>query len=558
MSEGAKRIEESFRRWEENTLKETLSKLPERKQDFATISGIPLKRLYTPLDLKEKSYLEDLGFPGEYPFTRGITATTYRGRLWTRRQVVGLGTAKETNLRHKYVIQQGQTGLSNDFDLPTLTGLDSDDPMARNEVGRVGVIVDSIKDIEDLFDGIPLETVSTSMTINHPAPILLAMYIALAEKHGVRPEQLKGTIQNDPLKEFFAQKTYVFPPRPSMRIVTDLFEFCSKYMPYWNPISICGYQTRDSGGTVQQEIAFTMADAMEYVKAGLEAGLDVDQFAPRLSFLFYVHNDFLEEIAKFRAMKRIWAKIMRDKFKAKRPESWRLRMHIQTGGGTLTFQQPEVNIIRGTIQALAAVLGGVQSLAVSAFDEALSIPSEVSHRIALRTQEVIAYESGVGNTVDPLAGSYCIESLTDRIEEQVWKSFTDIESRGGMIRCVESGHIESLISAEAYKTQRAIERGELIVVGVNDFVMENEEENIETFRVNPKVEAEQIGNLRKLRKERDNQKVEKALGKVLKDVESGKNIMPSIIEAVKVCATEGEIVGEIKKCFGEYKQNIVY
>lgn len=558
MSDETKKIKEEKDRWQKTTLKETLKKLPERKEKFVTISNIPVNRLYTGNDLEDKNYLEDIAFPGEYPFTRGTTATMYRGRLWTRRQVVGLGTAKDTNLRHKYVLKHGQTGLSNDFDLPTLTGLDSDDPLAKNEVGRVGVAIDSLKDMEDLFDGIPLDSVSTSMTINHPTPILLAMYVALAEKHGIPLEKLRGTTQNDPLKEFFAQKTFVFSPRASIKTVADVFEFCSKHMPQWNPISICGYQTRDSGGTVEQEIAFTLANGMEYVQAGLDAGLDIDQFAPRISFLFYVHSDFFEEVAKFRALRRIWAKIIKEKFQAKKPESMRLRMHVQTGGGTLTLQQPEVNIIRGSLQALAAVLGGVQSLALSAYDEAFSIPSEYAQRIALRTQEVIAYESGVVNTVDPLGGSYYVESLTDRIEERVWSLLDTIEAQGGMLASVESGYVERAIAEEAFKTQRAIENGELIIVGVNKFRMDEEADEVETFRVNEEVERHQVENLRKLKQERSREKVEKALSQVLKDVERGNNMMPSIIDAVKVYATEGEIIRELKRCLGEYDQNIVF
>jgi methylmalonyl-CoA mutase N-terminal domain/subunit len=396
------------------------------------------------------------------------------------------------------------------------------------------------------------------MTINHPTPILLAMYIALAEKHGIPLDKLRGTVQNDPLKEFFAQKTFVFSPRASIKIVADVFEFCSKHMPQWNPISICGYQTRDSGGTVEQEIAFTLANGMEYIQAGLDTGLDIDLFAPRISFLFYVHSDFFEEIAKFRALRRIWAKILKEKFQAKKPESMRLRMHVQTGGGTLTLQQPEVNIIRGSLQALAAVLGGVQSMALSAYDEALSIPSEYAQRIALRTQEVIAYESGVTNTVDPLGGSYFIESLTDQIEERVWSLLDTIESQGGMLACVESGYVERVIAEEAFKTQRAIENEELVIVGLNKFRMDEETDEVETFRVNEEVERQQIKALKELKKERNNTDVEKALARVLKDVEQGNNMMPSIIDAVKVYATEGEIIRELKKVLGEYDQNIVF
>ncbi|MBN1313916.1 MAG: methylmalonyl-CoA mutase, partial [Anaerolineales bacterium] len=460
--------------------------------------------------------------------------------------------------RHKYVISQGQTGLSNDFDLPTLTGYDSDNPAARNEVGRIGVAIDTLRDMEVLFDGIPLDQVSVSFTINHPTPVILAMYVALAQKRGVDPAKLNGTAQNDPLKEFFAQKTFIFPPRPSLRIVSDVFAYCSQHMPRWNTISICHYQTRDSGATVDQELAFTFAAGIEYIRKAIEAGLDVDDFAPRISFLGYVHNDFLEEVAKFRAARRIWARIVRERFNAQDPASWRYRVHVQTGGTTLTYQQPEVNICRGTIQALAAVLGGAQSMAVSAYDEALSIPSEKSQRMSLRIQQVIAHESEVVNTVDPLGGSYYIEHLTDEIERRVWEWLDRIEEMGGLVPCVESGYIEKVIANEAYRYQREIQTKERIIVGVNDYILPNEKLEIETFRVNPAVEQEQIANLQAVRRERDSTRVEQALEKVRNVLLDGGNMMLPIIDAVKEYATEGEIINEMKKVMGEHKPVNVY
>jgi methylmalonyl-CoA mutase N-terminal domain/subunit len=552
------RIREALRGWESGTLRNTVAGRPEQSSEFATVSGIPAKVVYTPLDTASHDYLVEVGFPGTYPFTRGIHATMYRGRLWTRRQVVGLGTARDTNLRHKYVLSQGQTGLSNDFDLPTLTGYDSDHPAARNEVGRIGVAIDTLRDMELLFDGIPLDKVSVSFTINHPAPVILAMYIALAQNRGIGLAKLDGTIQNDPLKEFFAQKTYVFPPRPSLRIVSDILDYCSRQMPRWNTISICHYQTRDSGATVDQELAFAFAAGIEYIKTAIESGLAVDDFAPRLSFLGYVHNDFLEEIAKFRAARRIWAEIVRGRFGAKNPASWKYRVHVQTGGSTLTYQQPEVNICRGTIQALAAVLGGTQSMAVSAYDEALSIPSEKSQRMSLRIQQVIAHESGVVNTVDPLGGSYYIEYLTDAIEDRVWEWLDRIEKRGGMVPCVESGYIEQVIANEAHNYQKDIQSKKRIVVGVNEYVLEEETLDIETFRVDPAVEQEQITSLERVRDERDAAAVEQALERVHSALVGQDNMMPPIIDAVKAYATEGEIIAEMKKVLGEHKPLNVY
>lgn len=551
-------IKKALEAWEQNVLQETLAHRPESKEQFTTVSGIPVKGVYSPPDLDEHSYLDEVGFPGQYPFTRGVHATMYRGRIWTRRQVVGLGTASDTNRRHKYVIAQGQTGLSNDFDLPTLTGYDSDHPAARNEVGRIGVAIDTLRDVEMLFDGIPLDRVSVSFTINHPTPVILAMYIALAQKRGIDLACLNGTVQNDPLKEFFAQKTFIFPPRPSLRIVSDVFAYCSKYMPRWNTISICHYQTRDSGATVDQELAFTFAAGIEYIRAAIEAGLDIDDFAPRISFLGYVHNDFLEEVAKFRAARRIWARIVRERFGASDPASWRYRVHVQTGGTTLTYQQPEVNICRGTIQALAAVLGGAQSMAISAYDEALSIPSEKSQRMSLRIQQVIAHESEVINTADPLGGSYYIEHLTNEIERRVWEWLDRVEKMGGIVPCVENGYIEKTIANEAYRYQKEIQTKERIIVGVNDYILPDEKLEIETFRVNPAVEQEQIENLHAVRRERDPEKVQEALEKVRNALIGGQNMMPPIIEAVKTYATEGEIIGEMKKVMGEHKPVNVY
>ena len=551
-------IREDLARWEKSTLRKLLEKAPERKPEFKTFSGIEVKRVYTPLDVKDLDYKKDLGLPGEYPMTRGIQPNMYRGRFWTMRQYAGFATAEESNRRYKYLLEQGQTGLSVAFDLPTQMGYDSDHPMARGEVGRVGVAIDSLRDMEVLFDGIPLDRVSTSMTINATASILLAMYIAVAEKQGVSPEKLRGTIQNDILKEYVARGTYIFPPGPSMRIITDIFAYCKDYVPKWNPISISGYHIREAGSTAVQEVAFTLADGIAYVEAAIKAGLQVDEFAPRLSFFFNAHNNFLEEVAKFRAARRIWAKIMKERFGAKDPRSWRLRFHTQTAGCTLTAQQPENNVIRVTIQALAAVLGGTQSLHTNALDEALALPTAKSARIALRTQQIIAYESGVADTVDLMAGSYAVEAMTNAIEEKVWEYLNQIDEMGGILEAIEEGFVQKEIQDAAYAYQLAVDKGEQIIVGVNAFRLEEEEgEEQEILKIDPAVEAKQIERLRELRQSRDNAKVEEALREVKRVAQDGGNIMFPIIKAVKVYATLGEIAGAMREVFGEYQEKVI-
>ena len=550
-------IKESLKEWEDSTVSKAISKFPERKETFKTNSDIEINRLYTPLDLQEWDYDEKLGFPGQYPFTRGVQPTMYRGRLWTMRQYAGFGTAVESNKRYKYLLEQGQTGLSVAFDLPTQIGYDSDHPLSEGEVGKVGVAIDSLKDMEILFDGIPLDKVSTSMTINAPASVLLAMYIAVAEKQGVSKDKLRGTIQNDILKEYIARGTYIFPPKASMRLITNIFEYCSKEVPKWNTISISGYHIREAGATAIQEVAFTLADGIAYVEAAIEAGLDVDDFAPRLSFFFNAHNNLLEEVAKFRAARRLWAKIMKERFKAKNEKSMMLKFHTQTAGSTLTAQQPDNNIVRVAIQTLAAVLGGTQSLHTNSRDEALALPTEESVRIALRTQQIVAYESGVADTIDPLAGSYYIESLTDRIEKEAMEYIKKIDELGGAASAIEKGYIQKEIQDSAYKYQMEVESGEKIVVGVNKFQIE-EKTHKDILRVDPEVERVQRENLVKLRKERNNEEVNnklEALRQAAKD--SSVNLMPYILDSVKTYATLGEICDVLREVFGEYEQSII-
>lgn len=543
-------FEELYREWEEKT-RQLLEKYPERKEQFSTLSGINVDRLYTRFsDVTE--YMEKLGLPGEYPYTRGVRPTMYRSRLWTMRQYAGFGSAEETNKRFRYLLEQGQTGLSVAFDLPTQIGYDSDDPMAAGEVGKVGVAIDSLEDMERLLEGIPLDKVSTSMTINAPASILLAMYIAVGEKQGVPAEKLTGTIQNDILKEYIARGTYIFPPKPSMRLITDIFAYCAKNVPRWNTISISGYHIREAGSTAVQEVAFTLADGIAYVEAAIEAGLDVDSFAPRLSFFFNAHNHFLEEVAKFRAARRLWAKIMKERFKAKDPRSLQLRFHTQTGGSTLTAQQPDNNIVRVTLQALAAVLGGTQSLHTNARDEALALPTEESARIALRTQQIIAYESGVADFVDPLGGSYAIEALTDAVEEEAWKYIQTIDDLGGAVAAVEQGYMQEEIQAAAYKTQQAVESGEQIVVGVNRFRIENEEQPT-LHRVDPALGKQQIERLQALRSRRNGEQVAERLAALKRAAEGKDNLMPYILDAVRSYATVGEICNALRDVFGEYQ-----
>ncbi|MDI6839872.1 MAG: methylmalonyl-CoA mutase family protein [bacterium] len=526
--------------------------------------------LYTPKHIKDLDYLRDIGFPGEYPFTRGIYPNMYRGRLWTIRQYAGYASAKESNKRYKYLLAQGQTGLSVAFDLPTQMGYDSDHPLSEGEVGKTGVAIDSLLDMEALFDGIPLDKVSTSMTINSTAPILLAMYIAVANKQGVSRELLSGTVQNDILKEYIARGTYIFPPVPSMRLTIDIFEYCSKYLPKWNTISISGYHIREAGATAVQELAFTLANAIAYVEAAIARGLTVDSFAPRLSFFFNAHNDFFEEIAKFRAARRLWAKIMKERFNAKDPKSWMLRFHAQTAGCTLTAQQPENNAVRVAFQSLAAVLGGTQSLHTNSMDEALALPSEEAVRLALRTQQLIAYESGVPNTIDPLGGSYYIESLTKDIEAKAMEYINKIDSIGGALKAVEIGYFQHEIHNSAYEYQKAIESGKKVVVGVNRFVEGEEDYTKNILKVDPKVREEQIVRLKKLKSTRDNRKVNASL-KTLRDAslslrsaqgrgstEDNGNLMEPIIDCVKCYATLGEICSVLREVFGEYKEKFVF
>ena len=544
-------------KWEETTLKKVISRHPERKTEFTTGSWLPVERAALPEITSDDEYLEKLGFPGEFPFTRGVQPTMYRGRLWTMRQYAGFGTAEESNRRYKFLLNQGQTGLSIAFDLPTQIGYDSDDPLSEGEVGKVGVAIDTLRDMEILFDGIPLDQVSTSMTINAPAAILLAMYLAVAEKQGVAFDQLNGTIQNDILKEYIARGTYIFPPKPSLRLITNIFEFCARSVPKWNTISISGYHIREAGATAVQEVAFTLADGVEYVKAALNAGMDVDSFADRLSFFFNAHNDLLEEVAKFRAARRIWAKIMRDKFHAQNSKSLMLRFHTQTAGSTLTAQQPDNNIVRVAIQTLAAVLGGTQSLHTNSRDEALALPSEDSVRIALRTQQIVAYESGVTNSVDPLGGSYLIENLTDRIESEVWQYLDQIEAIGGMIPAIENGFIQKEIQDAAYRYQKEIESNERIIVGVNKFTTD-EETPKNLLKVDSELQRIQIQKTDAVKKQRNNQAVKEKL-ELLRETarRTEQNLMPPILAAVKEYATLGEICGILRQEFGEYQESIV-
>ncbi|AFG36072.1 methylmalonyl-CoA mutase, N-terminal domain/subunit [Fervidobacterium pennivorans DSM 9078] len=541
----------------EEVVAKSIAKVPERKSPFMSTSGYEIKRVYTPEDIQDLDYVEDLGFPGDYPYTRGVQPTMYRARFWTMRQYAGFGTAEESNKRYKYLLQQGQTGLSVAFDLPTQIGYDSDDPMAEGEVGRVGVAIDSLEDMEILFDGIPLDQVSTSMTINSTAMILLAMYIAVAEKQGVSQDKLSGTIQNDILKEYIARGTYIYPPEPSMRLITDIFEYCSKYMPKWNPISISGYHIREAGSTAVQEVAFTLADGIAYVEAAMKKGLDPNVFGKRLSFFFAAHNNFLEEIAKFRAARRLWAKIMKNRFGVTDPDAMKLRFHTQTGGSTLTAQQPLNNIIRVTIQALAAVLGGTQSLHTNSYDEALGLPTEESARIALRTQQIIAYESGVADTIDPFGGSYVVEAMTNEIEKRAMEYIEKIDQMGGMIKAIESGYVQKEIHESAYKHQLAVEKGEEIIVGVNKFQIEEDLKQTQILKVDPELEKKQKERLKKLKERRDNEKVKKLLNKIKEVATTDENLFPYVLEAVKAYATVGEISNALREVFGEYTETVI-
>jgi methylmalonyl-CoA mutase N-terminal domain/subunit len=546
-------LKESLEKWKETSLQKALGAMPERQDEFITTSSEPIRRLYTPLDIEDLAYERDLGWPGEYPYTRGVHPTLHRSKLWTMRMFAGFGTAEETNARFKYLLEQGQTGLSIAFDLATLMGYDTDQPEALGEFGKCGVAVSSLKDMEILLEGIPLDQVSTSMTINSPAAVIWAMYIAAAEKQGVRPEQLRGTIQNDILKEFIAQKEYIFPPEPSMRLVVDTMEYGSQKVPQWNTISISGYHIREAGSTAAQELAFTLADGMEYVRWGIKRGLDVDAFAPRLSFFFNAHNDFFEEIAKYRAARRIWAHEMRDTFKAKDPRSWLLRFHTQTAGVSLTAQQPENNAVRVAIQALAAVLGGTQSLHTNSLDEALALPSEHAVTIALRTQQIIAEESGVANTIDPLGGSFFVEAQTDRLEQQARDYFRRIEELGGVLPAIDKGFFQSEISDAAYRYQREIDGGIRKIVGVNAYA-EDKPLSIPLLEMDPQGYERQIARLDSLRKARDSGQVGQALDKLRLACQGTANSMPYIVEAVHAYATLGEIIGVMKEVFGTYEE----
>jgi methylmalonyl-CoA mutase N-terminal domain/subunit len=551
------RITEETRRWESTTLKQTLDHFPERQQEFVTTSSAPVERLYTPVDVADLDYLRDLGFPGEYPYTRGVHATMHRGKLWTMRMFAGFGTAEETNARFRYLLEQGQTGLSVAFDMPTLYGYDTDAPEALGEFGKCGVAISSLADMEVLFQDIPMGEVTTSMTINSPAAAIWAMYIAAAEKQGYRRHQLRGTIQNDILKEYIAQKEFLFPPEPSLRLVVDTLEFGAQELPEWNTISISGYHIREAGSTAAQELAFTLADGFAYVEAAMHRGLDVDEFAPRLSFFFNAHSDFFEEIAKYRAARRIWARAMREKYGAKNPRSWLLRFHTQTAGVSLTAQQPENNIVRVALQALAAVLGGTQSLHTNSMDEALALPSERAATVALRTQQVIAHESGVTNTIDPLAGSYFVEALTNRLEEEANDYFRRIDHLGGVVPAIEAGFFQREIAEAAYLYQREIDTGRRTIVGVNGYVVD-EPIAIPVLEMDPEGYDRQVARLQHVRAERDNHAVQQTLHRLADAARDETNLMPPLLECVNAYATLGEINDVFREVFGVYHEPVYF
>jgi methylmalonyl-CoA mutase, N-terminal domain len=544
-------LESENQQWEEKVYNPAVKRFPERKAQFTTSSGIPLPPILTPAS-QEGSYTGKMGFPGQYPFTRGVQPTMYRGRFWTMRQYAGYATAEESNQRYRYLLEQGQTGLSVAFDLPTQIGYDADDPFAAGEVGKVGVSISSIDDMEILFRDIPLGSVSTSMTINAPAAILLALYIAVAKRQGVETTQLRGTIQNDILKEYIARGTYIYPPQPSMRLITDIFQFCQRQVPHWNTISISGYHIREAGSTAVQEVAFTLANAIAYVEAALQAGLKVDDFASQLAFFFNAHNNFLEEVAKFRAARRLWARLMRERFNAQDPRSWMLRFHTQTGGSTLTAQQPENNVVRVTLQALAAVLGGTQSLHTNSMDEALWLPTEKAVRVALRTQQIIAHESGAADSIDPLAGSYLIEHLTDAIETQALEYIQKIDEMGGALEAIDRGYIQGEIQEAAYQFQKAVEAKEQIVVGVNAFQVKETVE-LERLQVDPAIEEGQLSRLKALRERRDAARVQELLGQLESTARGHDNLMPLFIECVENEVTLGEICRVLRDVWGEYQ-----
>ncbi len=550
------KVQKAYKEWEKNTYQKSINRKPERQNKFTTASFSQVNPLYTLDDIKVEDYLDKINFPGAYPYTRGIQPTMYRGKLWTMRQYAGFGNAKESNKRYRYLLSQGTSGLSVAFDLPTQIGYDSDDPIAYGEVGKVGVAIDTLADMEILFDKIPLDKISTSMTINASAAVLLAMYIAIAEKQGVSKDKISGTIQNDILKEYIARGTYIYPPKASMRLITNIFEYCAEEVPKWNTISISGYHIREAGSTAAQEIGFTLANGIAYVQAALKAGLDVDDFAGQLSFFFNAHNDLLEEVAKYRAARRLWAKIMREKFKAKKDRSMMLRFHTQTAGSTLTAQQVDNNIIRVTVQTLAAVLGGTQSLHTNSKDEALALPTEASVMTALRTQQIVAYESGIANTIDPLAGSYFVEAMTDQIEKEAEEYINKIDSMGGMITAIENGYIQKEIQNAAYKYEREIENGDRIIVGVNKFQVK-EDQKPDLLKIDLKVQDEQIKFLQKVKSERDNGKVNSTLNNLIKAAEGDENIIPFILSAVKAYASVGEICNSMRSVFGEYKETVI-
>ena len=533
-------------------------RVPKRDVSFTTVSGAPVKPLYTPLDIADDNYLDKLGFPGEFPFTRGPYTTMYRTRLWTMRQFAGFGTAEETNRRYKYLLEHGQTGLSVAFDFPTLMGYDSDHPRSLGEVGKCGVAVSSLADMETLFDGIPLDQVSVSMTINGPAIMLFCFYVVAAEKQGVPPHALRGTVQNDILKEYMAQHAWIYPPEPALKLIVDMFEWASKHAPKYNPISISGYHIREAGATAAQELAYTLRNGFEYVERGIARGLDVDDFAPRLSFFFDVHNDFFEEIAKFRAARRIWAKRMRDVYGAKREESWRLRTHAQTAGVTLVAQQPENNIVRVAYQALAAVLGGTQSLHTNSMDETLALPTEKAVRIALRTQQILAYETGVTNTIDPLAGSYYVEALTDRLEREAEEIFAEIDRIGGVVRGIERGYFQREIAKSAERQQREIESGQRIVVGVNAFTQGNEDSKIEILKIGDEAERRQRERLAELRRRRDNGRVQSTLAELREAARKDENVVEPMLECVRAYCTLYEIRHALEEIYGAYREPVFF
>jgi methylmalonyl-CoA mutase, N-terminal domain len=542
--------------WREGRLKPSVDRVPERREEFATSSGIPVDPLYTPEDLEGFDYQESLGYPGEYPFTRGVQPSMYRGRFWTMRQYAGYADSRESNLRYRYLLEQGQTGLSVAFDLPTQIGYDSDHPMAEGEVGRVGVAISSLEDMEELFEGIPLDRVSTSMTINATASILLALYVAVAKKQGVPMARISGTIQNDILKEYIARGTYIFPPKPALRLVTDSFRYCVESLPRWNFISVSGYHMREAGSDAVQELAFTMANATAYVRAALEAGIDIDHLGKQFAFFFVSHNNLFEEVAKFRAARRMWARLMRERFGAKDPRSWMLRFHTQTAGSTLTAQQPENNAVRVTVQALAAILGGTQSLHTCAVDEALALPTDKTAQLALRTQQVLAHESGVADTVDPLAGSYFVESLTNELEARAWEEHERIEEMGGSLAAIEMGYMQRKIGESAYRYQREIERGERVVVGVNRFAI-SEKRTMQILRVDDAVRDRQLSRLGELRRRRDGAAVSAALSKLERAAAGNGTLMPLLVECVESYATLGEICDVLRGVFGEQRESFV-